>query len=81
MVFLDWWFNNWIDLAQNLSTGDSPVDVVIRTGGEYRISNFLLWQIAYAELYIVDDFWPDFTFDKFRNVLLSVKKRDRRYGK
>lgn len=68
-------------MAGNLSTGDSPVDVVIRTGGEYRISNFLLWQIAYAEIYILDDFWPDFTFAKFKEALAAVNQRNRRFGK
>lgn len=70
-----------LDMADNLSTGNSPVDVMIRTGGEYRISNFLLWQLAYAELYIVDDFWPDFTFEKLKEALQSVSKRSRRFGK
>lgn len=70
-----------LDVADNLSTGNSPVDVMIRTGGEYRISNFLLWQLAYAELYIVDEFWPDFTFEKLKEALKSVSKRSRRFGK
>lgn len=70
-----------VELAHNLSTGDSPVDLIIRTGGEFRISNFLLWQIAYAEIYVLDDFWPDFTYEKFREALLSVQKRNRRFGK
>ena len=62
-----------LDVADNLSTGNSPVDVMIRTGGEYRISNFLLWQLAYAELYIVDEFWPDFTFEKLKADVLENK--------
>ena len=70
-----------LDVADNLSTGNSPVDVMIRTGGEYRISNFLLWQLAYAELYIVDEFWPDFTFEKLKEAPQSVSKRSRRFGK
>lgn len=68
-------------IATNLSTGDSPVDVVIRTGGEHRISNFLLWQISYAEIYVTDSFWPDFTCDELRAALMEVAHRNRRFGK
>jgi len=70
-----------VELSKNLSTGDSPVDVVIRPGGEYRISNFLLWQIAYAEIFVDEKFWPDYTFEKFKSALISVKQRNRRFGK
>ncbi|CAD83347.1 undecaprenyl pyrophosphate synthetase [Candidatus Blochmanniella floridana] len=59
----------------------SPVDLVIRTGGEHRISNFLLWQIAYAELFFTDVLWPDFNDIVFRRALHSFMKRDRRFGK
>ena len=68
-------------LASNLSTGNSPVDVVIRTGGEHRISNFLLWQISYAEISVVDMYWPDFTKDIMKNTLDEIAKRNRRFGK
>ena len=52
-----------------LATGDLPLpDLCIRTGGEHRISNFLLWQLAYAELYFSDLFWPDFKHDAMRNM-------------
>ncbi|MBP6230759.1 MAG: isoprenyl transferase [Paludibacteraceae bacterium] len=56
-------------------------DLLIRTSGEYRISNFLLWQISYAELYFSPIFWPDFTKDDFKKALLDYQQRERRYGK
>ncbi|KUY15986.1 di-trans,poly-cis-decaprenylcistransferase [Elizabethkingia miricola] len=58
-----------------------PVDLMIRTSGEIRISNFLLWQIAYAELQFLDIFWPDFTKDDFFNCILNYQYKERRYGK
>ena len=57
-----------------------PVDVVIRTSGEQRVSNFLLWQIAYAELVFVAEAWPEFTPERFHEVLNSVSQRQRRFG-
>lgn len=59
-------------------TGD--VDLLIRTGGEQRVSNFLLWQIAYAELCFTPTKWPDFTPSEFHSILASVSKRERRFG-
>ncbi len=56
-------------------------DLVIRTGGEYRVSNFLLWQLAYAELYITETLWPDFRRDQFLEALYDFQKRERRFGK
>lgn len=56
------------------------VDLLIRTGGDYRISNFLLWQIAYAELFFTNTKWPDFTSEEFLNILKEVLKRERRFG-
>ncbi len=56
------------------------VDLLIRTGGEYRISNYLLWQIAYAELYFTDVLWPDFTEQDFEKALISFSQRERRFG-
>ena len=56
------------------------VDLLIRTSGEYRISNFLLWQIAYSELYFTDTLWPDFNKKAFNAALLEYSKRDRRFG-
>ena len=55
-------------------------DLVIRTSGEFRISNFLLWEIAYSEFYISDKFWPEFTRDDFREAVYSLKNRERRFG-
>ena len=57
------------------------IDLLIRTGGDQRISNFLLWQIAYAELYFSKTLWPDFTVDEFLKIIEEVKLRDRRFGK
>ncbi|MFP1722236.1 (2E,6E)-farnesyl-diphosphate-specific ditrans,polycis-undecaprenyl-diphosphate synthase [Lonsdalea quercina] len=58
----------------------APVDLVIRTGGEHRISNFLLWQIAYAELYFTDVLWPDFDEEVFEGALNAFAQRERRFG-
>lgn len=67
---------------ENLYTQNIPnVDLLIRTSGEYRISNFLLWQIAYAELYFTDVLWPDFRKEHFMEALEDYSKRERRYGK
>ena len=55
-------------------------ELVIRTSGEFRISNFLLWEIAYSEFYITDVFWPDFDENELDKAILSFNKRDRRYG-
>lgn len=67
---------------QNLYTQDIPsVDLLIRTSGEHRISNFLLWQIAYAELYFTKTLWPDFRKEDFLKALRDYASRERRYGK
>ncbi|CUX96922.1 (2E,6E)-farnesyl-diphosphate-specific ditrans,polycis-undecaprenyl-diphosphate synthase [Candidatus Doolittlea endobia] len=58
----------------------NPVDLLIRTGGEYRISNFLLWQIAYAELFFTDVLWPDFDDTVFESALDAFAQRERRFG-
>jgi len=55
-------------------------DLLIRTSGEMRISNFLLWQIAYAELYVTDTLWPDFSRTDLLKAVIEYQKRDRRYG-
>ncbi|MDQ7784272.1 MAG: isoprenyl transferase [Desulfomonilaceae bacterium] len=69
-------------LGQFLDTRDLPdPDLLIRTGGEVRISNFLLWQIAYAELYFTDVLWPDFDDDAFRDAIEAFRSRQRRFGK
>lgn len=62
------------------TAGIPPVDLLIRTGGEKRLSNFLLYQSAYAELYFSDKLWPDWTKDDFKAALDAYRKRDRRFG-
>ncbi|MBI5724123.1 MAG: isoprenyl transferase [Planctomycetes bacterium] len=62
------------------SAGVPDPDLVIRTAGEIRISNFLLWQISYAELYVTDIFWPDFTEQEFQKALAAFAGRHRRFG-
>ena len=70
------------NFGQYLSTAGMPdVDLMIRTGGESRISNFLLWQVAYAELYFTDTLWPDFGVTELQNALDWFRDRDRRFGK
>jgi undecaprenyl diphosphate synthase len=70
------------DLAAYLSTADLPdPDLLIRTGGESRISNFLLWQMAYTELYFVDDYWPDFDEASLAKALTWFASRVRRFGR
>ena len=67
---------------QYLSTKDVPdPELLIRTSGEYRISNFLLWQIAYSELYFTDTLWPDFRSDDLYKAILNYQSRERRFGK
>jgi undecaprenyl diphosphate synthase len=67
---------------QYLTTSDIPdPELLIRTSGEYRISNFLLWQIAYAELYFTDTLWPDFRKEQFFDAIIDFQKRERRFGK
>ncbi|HET9427718.1 MAG TPA: isoprenyl transferase [Allosphingosinicella sp.] len=62
------------------TAGLPPLDLLIRTSGEYRLSNFLLWQAAYAELLFVDALWPDFDGDAMRSALAEYARRERRYG-
>ena len=69
-------------INQHLYTQNLPdVDLLIRTSGEKRISNFLLWQIAYAELYFTDVYWPDFTNEHLYEAIVNYQKRERRFGK
>ena len=69
-------------INEHLYTQNLPaVDLLIRTSGEQRISNFLLWQIAYAELYFSEVFWPDFNETHFEEAIISYQKRERRFGK
>jgi len=68
-------------LAKHMYTSHVPdPDLLIRTSGEMRISNFLLWQIAYAELYVTETLWPDFTRADLLRAILDYQKRDRRFG-
>ena len=65
-----------------MTTADIPdPDLLIRTSGEYRISNFLLWQLAYSELYFTDCLWPEFTEEEFYKAIVDYQKRERRFGK
>ena len=67
--------------ASQLYTADLPdPDLIIRTGGEMRLSNFLTWQSAYSELYVTDTYWPDFTPEKLQEAIDAFNGRDRRYG-
>ncbi len=68
-------------LEGHLYTGGMPpVDLLIRTGGEYRVSNFLLWQISYAELYFTPVYWPDFREEEFLEAVAEYSRRKRRFG-
>jgi undecaprenyl diphosphate synthase len=68
-------FDNLLDTA-----GMDPVDILIRTGGDKRLSNFLLWQAAYSELYFTDILWPDFTTEELDKVIADFQKVERRFG-
>lgn len=69
-------------VAAHLSTRSMPdPDLLIRTGGDSRVSNFLLWQIAYAEIYLTQEFWPDFSKDSFCEAIIEYQSRERRFGK
>ena len=69
-------------ISDNLATYPFPdPDLLIRTGGEKRISNYLLWQIAYSELYFTDLLWPDFGKEEYAEALLEYQRRERRFGK
>ena len=69
-------------IGENLNTSRFPdPELMIRTSGEHRISNFLLWQLAYAEFYFTDVLWPDFRKDEFFKAIISYQNRERRFGK
>lgn len=68
-------FSNYLYTA-----GMPPVDLLIRTSGQYRVSNFLLWQIAYSEFYFPNTLWPDFTPEELNKAIIEYSKRDRRFG-
>lgn len=68
-------------VSDNLSTAGIPdPDLLIRTGGDFRVSNFLLWQIAYSEIYVTSTFWPDFSKEDFCRAVLQFQGRERRFG-
>ena len=69
-------FEGYLDTA-----GLPPPDLIIRTGGEMRLSNFLIWQAAYAEYYATETFWPDFGTEEFYHALLAYSLRERRFGR
>lgn len=69
-------------ISSMLTTRDIPdPDLLIRTSGELRISNFLLWQLAYSELYFTDCLWPEFTVEEFHRAIIDYQHRERRFGK
>ena len=69
-------------ISQHLYTSSSPdPDLLIRTSGEMRLSNFMLWQLAYTEIYVTDTLWPDFDREQFDCAIRSFQERDRRFGK
>jgi len=73
---------NESDIISELDTFNIPdPDLLIRTGGEFRLSNFLLWQIAYSEIYVTDKYWPEFRENELLKALEDYQSRDRRYGK
>lgn len=68
-------------VAESLYSPELPdPDLLIRTSGELRVSNFLLWQISYAEIYVTEKFWPDFGREEFRKAIEAYEKRERRFG-
>lgn len=69
-------------ISRNLSTKDFPdPELMVRTSGEHRISNFLLWELAYSELYFTDKLWPDFTREDLYEAIINFQQRERRFGK
>jgi undecaprenyl diphosphate synthase len=69
------------DIARHLYTSDLPdPDLLIRTSGELRVSNFLLWQIAYSEFWVTETLWPDFRRRHLYEAIIAFQRRERRYG-
>jgi undecaprenyl diphosphate synthase len=69
-------------MSKHLTTGFMPdPDLLIRTGGEIRLSNYLLWQCAYSELYFCETYWPDFREEELRKAICDYQRRERRFGK
>ena len=70
------------NIEKNLYTNESPdPDLLIRTGNTNRLSNFLLWQAAYSEIFFIKKLWPDFTFKDYNKILLKFEKIKRNFGK
>ena len=73
---------NEINISKNLySSMSKDPDLIIRTGGEYRLSNFMLWQSAYSELFFTKKLWPDFNITELKKIILNFRKRRRNYGR
>lgn len=72
--------NITLEMLSNSLDCKHDVDILIRTGGDHRLSNFLLWQSAYAELFFVDTLWPDFTANELENIITDFTKVERRFG-
>lgn len=68
------------DISSALQTPYSDIDLLIRTSGEERVSNFLLWQLSYSELYFTPTLWPDFTAEEMREIIQNYEQRSRRFG-
>lgn len=68
------------DISEELQTPYTDIDLLIRTSGEVRISNFLLWQLCYSELYFTPTLWPDFNADELEEIITNYKNRTRRFG-
>jgi undecaprenyl diphosphate synthase len=69
-----------LDLISQTLDCDTDIDLLIRTGGDHRLSNFMLWQSAYAELFFTDTLWPEFTTDELEKIIQKFKKVERRFG-
>ena len=68
-------------ISENLYTGGQPdPDLLIRTSGEIRLSNFMLWQLAYSEMYFTDKLWPDFSVKDLEKAIIEYQRRNRRFG-
>ena len=67
-------------ISRHLDTPYTDVDLLIRTSGEQRLSNFLLWQLSYAELFFTDTYWPDFDIAELRQIIENFESRQRKFG-
>ena len=72
---------NEVNISKNLYTGNlADPDILIRTGGQKRLSNFMLWQLAYTEMYFIDKLWPDFNSNDLKKIIKNYKNIKRNYG-